>query len=117
MKPVLLTKEEFVKILDQLKEVTEIQDKVNQIFRDSRENIESSNMNSASLQISHESIVVELLQKIMGDNDENYPDISYFIYDLDYGKLYKHGCVTGVDGKIIDFSTAGNLYDYLVENE
>ena len=109
----LLSKEEFVEIINRLKEATDLRDKVDQLFHASRSNIENDNMNAASLQISHESAVVNLLQKIMGDNDENYPDISYFIYELDYGKRYKHGSVTDADGKDIDFSIAEKLYDYL----
>jgi hypothetical protein len=41
--------------------------------------------------------------------------ISYFIYELDFDEKYKDGCVT-FDGKNIDISTAGKLYDYLVGN-
>lgn len=109
----LLSKEEFVKVINHLKEATELQDKVNQLFRNSRDNIENDNMNAASLQISHESTVVKLLEKIMGDNNMVWSDIEYFIYELDYGKRYKQGSVTDADGKEIDFSTAEKLYDYL----
>ena len=113
MGEVLLTKEEFVKILNRLEKATEIQDKVSSIFRSSTENIENDFMNAGSLQISHESVVVNLLEKIFGD--ENFNDISYFIYDLNYGKEYKPNSITDDDGDVIDFSTAEKLYDYLVE--
>lgn len=44
--------------------------------------------NGASLQISHENVVVVLLRKLMQDAFEN---IDYFIYELDYGRKYKPG--------------------------
>ena len=43
-------------------------------------------------------------------------DISYFIYELDYGRDYEEGCITDQDGNNIDFSTAEKLYDYLNSN-
>lgn len=112
MGEVLLTKEEFVKILNRLERATEIQDKVSSIFRSSTENIENDFMNAGSLQISHESVVIDLLEKIFGD--EHFNNISYFIYDLNYGKEYTQDSITDEDGDAIDFSTAEKLYDYLV---
>ena len=112
MGEVLLTKEEFVKIINRLEKATEIQDKVSSIFRSSTDNIENDFMNAGSLQISHESVVVDLLEKIFCDE---YFNISYFIYELNYGKEYKPDSITDTDGNTIDFSTAEKLYDYLVE--
>ena len=112
MGEVLLKKEEFVKIINRLEKATEIQDKVSSIFRNSIDNIENDFMNAGSLQISHESVVVNLLEMIFGDE---YFNISYFIYDLNYGKEYKPDSITDTDGNTIDFSTAEGVYDYLVE--
>lgn len=41
-------------------------------------------------------------------------DISYFIYDLEYGKKWTETSITDADGKPIDISTAEKLYDFLV---
>ena len=73
--------------------------------------MEADFCNGASLQISHESVVVELLEKLMHDVAD---DISYFIYELDYGRKYKPGYITYADGQEIDFSTAEKLYDYFL---
>ena len=40
-------------------------------------------------------------------------DISYFIYELDYGRDYKHGCVADDNG-IVDMGTPEALYELLV---
>lgn len=106
-----LTKQEFVGILNRLREATELVDKVEELFRDSRENLESDFCNGAGLQISHEGIVVKLLEKLMQDSAGN---ISYFIYELDYGKEYREDCVSDKNGNI-DISTPEKLYDYLMK--
>ena len=106
-----LTKQEFVGILNRLREATELVDKVEELFRDSRENLESDFCNGAGLQISHEGIVVKLLEKLMQDSAGN---ISYFIYELDYGREYREGCVSDKKGNI-NISTPEKLYDYLMK--
>ena len=106
-----LTKQEFVDILNRLREATELVDKVEELFRDSRENLECDFCNGAGLQISHEGIVVKLLEKLMQDS-AGY--ISYFIYELDYGKEYREDCVSDKNGNI-DISTPEKLYDYLMK--
>ncbi len=110
VREVPLMKQEFVEILDRLREATELVDKVEELFRDSRDNLECDFCNGAGLQISHEGIVVNLLEKLMRDSVGN---ISYFIYELDYGREYQEGCVSDNNGNI-DISTPEKLYDYLM---
>ena len=115
MKKFLISREEFVKCIDRLREATDLVDKIDDIMRESRDNIENDFMNAASLQITHEQIVIDLLEKLTHD-DEIYSDISYFIYELDYGREYEPGMIKDNDGNELDFSTAGSLYDYLSKN-
>ena len=115
MKKFLISREEFVKCIDRLREATDLVDKIDDIMRESRDNIKNDFMNAASLQITHEQIVVDLLEKLTHD-DEIYSDVSYFIYELDYGREYEPGMVKDNDGNELDFSTAGSLYDYLSKN-
>ena len=108
-----LSKKEFVDIINRLRDSSDLVDKVEELFRNSRENVECDFSNGAGLQISHESIVVFLLRKILKDE---CGDIDYFIYELDYGRKYKSrelGIITGDPGKSVDFSTVEKLYDYL----
>ena len=111
VREVPLTKQEFVEILNRLREATELVDKVEELFRSSRENLECDFCNGAGLQISHEGIVVKLLEKLMQDS---FGIISYFIYELDYGKTYQEGCIFDQSGNI-DISTSEKLYDYLLK--
>lgn len=113
-----LAKQEFVDILIRLRGATELVDKVEKLFRDSRENLECDFCNGAGLQISHEGIVVKLLEKLMQDRGGN---ISFFIYELDFGREYREGCVSDKNGNI-DISTPEKLYDllmaeYVVKND
>lgn len=82
-------------------------------LRESRDNVENDFMNAAGLQISHENIVIKLLQKLMDDDN----DISYFIYELDYGRNYSPDSITDEKGNAIDMSTADKLYDWLIEKQ
>lgn len=105
-----LTKLEFVEILNRLREATELVDKVEELFRSSRENLECDFCNGAGLQISHEGIVVKLLEKLMKDS---FGNISYFIYELNYGREYQEGCVSDKNGNV-DIGTPEKLYDFLM---
>lgn len=108
----LLTKQEFVDVINRLQEASVLVDKVEELFRNSRDNLECDFCNGAGLQISHEGIVVKLLEKLMQDS---IGDISYFIYELDYGNDYQEGCISDENGNI-DFSSPEKLYDYLARS-
>lgn len=106
------TKEDFVKIIYRLRDSSDLIDKVDELFRNSRDNVESDFCNAASLQISHESTVVYLLKTIMLDK---YDNIDYFIYEMDYGRSYEPGMIVDENDKEIDISTAEKLYDYFID--
>jgi len=108
----IISKQKFVEIMDLLKEARDIQDQINDIFSNAHNNIIHDFCNAGSLSISHEYIVINLLSVMF--NNEN--DISYFVYELDYGKNYKPGMITEANGDIVDLSCADKLYDYLVSN-
>ena len=66
--------------------------------------------NAQSLSISHEDIVVELLEDMFNDSDL----IGWWLYELDYGRKFKMGDLVD-NGVEIDLSTSEKLYDYLKE--
>lgn len=60
--------------------------------------------------------VVEALIDLMAERLCDFGgDIGFFIYELDFGRNYKEGCIKTRNGTIVDFSTAEKLYDYLVK--
>ena len=57
--------------------------------------------------------VIKLLESEFADEGEW---ISYFIYDLSFGKDYQDGCITDHD-KNISLKTIRELYDFLLKNK
>jgi hypothetical protein len=59
--------------------------------------------------------LVKLLQIAMDDEGkESWVD--YFVWELDFGKHYRDGCVKDAYGSQINLKTSGALWDFL-ENE
>ncbi|MBE5936080.1 MAG: hypothetical protein E7262_09860 [Lachnospiraceae bacterium] len=108
-----LSKKEFVQAINRLKAASDLREQVDELFHNSRENIENDFCNAAALQISHESLVVFLLKRIMNDKHE---DIDYFIYELDYGRKYEDGMIKDRYGQNIDIHTPELLYDFILNN-
>ena len=106
----MITKERFVEIINRLENYNKLQGRINDLFDKCIDNKESDFCNAGSICIGHESVVVELLEN-MFDTDM----ISYWIYELDYGRQYKDGYVQDGTGNIIDLSTLEKLYDYLIK--
>ena len=106
----LVNKNDFIEILNRLQNYTELQDKINNLFDGYIDNMEQDFCNAGSICIGHESIVVKLLEN-MFETDL----ISWWIYELNYGKEYKPGCLTE-DDKEVDISTSDKLYDVLIKN-
>lgn len=61
-----------------------------------------------------EFILCELLNKIF--NCELSDDFGYFIYELEFGRKWKKGMVTDVDGNDIPLKNSSDLYDMLINN-
>lgn len=107
-----MTKERFGKILNAIKEAHNLQDKIDELMIEARDNIENDFMNSAGLMISHESIVISLLEEIMCDRYEN---ISWWIYETKYGAKTPHIYDAETHELLYNLDTSDKLYDYLIE--
>jgi len=111
----MITKQEFVDIIEKLKQVNDFVDETNKKARELNDAIISDFYNTSSLSISHETIVVKLLENMFNDKDL----LGWWIYELDYGRKFKIGYLQEQkNGKMvsIDLSTAEKLYDYLIKN-
>ena len=107
----MITKEQFVTIINRLKETDEMVDKINNIIRNSTDSIISDFTNAGSIMICHEDIVLHLLEDIFNDTDT----ISWWLYEKDYGRDIRMK-MWDEQGNEIDVSTPEKLYDYLVES-
>ena len=106
----MISKNKFIEIINILKEVNDFVDETNAKARKLNDAIISDFHNAMTLSISHEQIVVDLLKSIFND----YDTIRWWIYELDYGRLYSDGVFQDGNGNNIDVSSAEKLYDYLV---
>ena len=106
----MISKKQFVDIVKKLKEANDFVDETNERAKKLNDAIVSDFYNAQSLAISHEPIVVQLLEDMFEDNDI----ISWWLYELDYGRKYTKHCIQDANGINIDLSSAEKLYDYLV---
>lgn len=108
----MISKEEFVKIINRLRDYNDLQDKIQDLFRDNIDNQEMDFINAGSICVGHETIVIQLLENMF--NDKNGL-ISWWIFERDYGREVLTTDVKDNNGKYIDLSTPEKLYDYLVK--
>ena len=104
----MISKKEFVEIINRLKETYDIKEKVNETIRNSTDCMITDFTEVGSLMICHEDIVVNLLENMFNNTDI----ISWWIYEMDYGRNFRMGSLTD-NGEDIDLTTAEKLYDYL----
>ena len=106
-----MTKEKFCEILKKIDDTWELESKIYGLVWN-YDNKYKEDINMSGMFVPLASEVVGLLAEIMQDECE---DISYFCYELDFGRDWKPGMVVDKNGRDINFSTAENLYDYLEE--
>ena len=108
----LLTKEEFCKYINFIKDRVEAEDKINDLFTE--EFFDSIFMPYGKCIDK----IVSLLSKIMRCEDiDAYgtTDIDYFIYELDFGKKWPEYSAYDEHGALIPMRTPEELYDYLIK--
>lgn len=112
----MIRKDKFVDIINQLREANDFVDETNARARELKDAKISDFFNASSLAISHEIIVVDLLENMFDDTDI----LEWWIYELDYGRKFKLGIIQEeIEGRIIniDLSTSEKLYNYLREKQ
>lgn len=99
----LITKQNFTYYINKLKELSDIEEKLNSV----------SGILSFSISFgAYEELIISILEKVF-DDEKNYW-ISYFVYNLSYGTDWHEGCIVTKDGTDIPLRDAGELYDLLV---
>lgn len=110
-----IRKELFCSILNRLKGQYEFENKLNKEIREYRERTCTNEFPigeafSGLFSEDNSEMLIELLDEIYSSDM-----VSYWCWELEYGKRYKDGCITETDGTIIDISTPEKLYKYLEE--
>ena len=104
----ILTKEEFVSVMERMKAISDFESELHGLY------YHFDGDASAPIHPSLDPELIKVLNRMFYQAEEEwYTDIEYFIYELDYGRSWEPGKVIQ-DGKDIDISDAGKLYDYLI---
>lgn len=99
-----ISKENFIKYIDKLKELRQIENDLNSAGR----KLEDFCISFAD----HEQLIIDILTDVFDDEAPGW--ISYFIYDLSFGAVWYEGCVTEKDGVDIPLGNTGDLYNLLI---
>ena len=102
----MISKDQFIYALNKIKKYRDIENKVNEALS----SLEFCQFSFCE----YESLVIEILENAMEDNENDW--IGYWVLELDFGERYQEDCVTEADGAPIDISTADKLYDFLISN-
>lgn len=109
----MINKEKFCKIIEELKNIEEIQGEIKDIFRNSKNEILRDFGSPYTLLVPTDHLVVDLLK----DNfklDDKDNTLEWWIWEMSYGKNITAEDVMDENGKFIDLTTPEKLYDYLV---
>lgn len=101
-----MKKEQFVKIINAIKEYHRKIDNIQTVLE------ENCGIDTVFYPPSLENTLIDVLSIIFNDEGD---DIEYFIYELEFGEDWEPGAITTEDGKDIKMQTAEDLYDYLIE--
>lgn len=104
-----MEKELFVDTMNKIKSLAQEQEAFNDMLRRIDDNFGGGYIHHKSI-----SILEELLSKLMNDQWDN---ISYWMWELDFGDKYVDGCVTEADGTIIKLQTPEELYDFIMSEQ
>ena len=111
MKPII-TYEEFKTHIEDLKSIDEFQTQLDRLTR------AYTNSTKESADYIHLPTLfdsnINLLETLMGDKAEW---ISFWIYELDFGRKYKEGSVKYVNGENIVLKTTKDLWNLLTEDK
>ena len=107
----MITKQEFLSKLSILQKVMDTEDELYKVSNKSIALFENEVFSNFVDEY------IKSLSTLIGlENDRyTYNDLDYFIFELDFGKEYKEGCVKDDDDVIVDFSTPEKFYDYIYE--
>lgn len=109
----MITKEKFFEILDYLQETNEFENNLSKVFKNSKRATDF--MDAAMFT---DCYMIEYILDLLEDefNDTNHW-ISYWVYELNFGKLWSPGMIIDKNEKDIKLQTKKDLYNFLMENK
>lgn len=109
----MISKEKFFEILDYIQEIDMFENNLKKVFRNSKR--ATDYMDAAMFT---DIYMIEYIIDLLEDefNDTNHW-ISYWIYELDFGKLWSSGMIIDKDERDIKLQTKEDLYNFLIKNK
>lgn len=104
-----MNKELFIDTINFVKELNEEENKFNTLLREIDNEFGGGFIHSKSI-----NYLVSLLKILV--NDEN-DWISYYCWEIDFGRNYHEGCVTEADDTPIPLSTPEDLWNLITSNK
>lgn len=102
----IMSKESFCRVMDNYKSMWNFTDDMNEVFK-------KYNCDGEVFPPMCTETVIDLLEFIFNDKNQW---ISYWIFELDFGKDYEDGYVKDEHGEVIPLKATEDLYDLLVRN-
>lgn len=107
MKKEIITRELFNEIMEEIHQTYKYQEGLNDYFS-------KNGVDGYIYQPDCIDTTIKILHRLFGEKDVN-EWISYFCFELDFGKKYKDGMVKDEFGKNIPLATFDDLYTLLTE--
>ena len=101
-----MSKESFCEVIDNYKSMWNFTDDMNEVFK-------KYNCDGEVYPPMCTETVIDLLEFIFNDKNQW---ISYWAFELEFGKDYEDGYVKDEHGEVIPLKTTEDLYDLLVRN-
>lgn len=110
----MISKDKFFEILNYFQENEQFEESLRQLLKNS---VRSTDFMDAAMFTDCKMIdyVIYLLEDNFNDSSEGW--IGYWIYELNYGKEWRPGCVTLKDGTDIKLQSKEDLYNFLIKNK
>ena len=108
----MISKDTFVKAMNEVRRAYDYQEGLNDY-------LSANGSDGFIYQPDCSEALVAVLEEAMDvpiNNEDCGSDISYFCWEIDFGRKFKMGDVK-VNGVDVDFSTAEKLYDYLTRKD
>ena len=109
----MLTKEKFIEVIEKIQEIDDLSNAINSLYYTSKNEIIRDFANASFMTV-NSSLVVELLEFMFNDNDANW--ISYYCWELNFGRDSKIDSVTNLDGTPIPMESTSDLYNFLISS-
>lgn len=101
-----MNKELFIKVVNQIEELNNEQEEFNSILHKIDNEFGGGLIHNKSIDF-----LTNLLKELINDTNDW---ISYYMWEIDFGKKYYDGCVTESDGTNISLRNAEDLYNLII---